>query len=244
MHPRLDARSRGIHYCQAEAYELFCEQLPVLETNLGLCRAAIAISLHAFDDLDPSRIEKRLEVLSLRVLERAPSRQPSAVLANLHAVLFDEEGFAGDMQGYYNALNCYLPAVLNSRRGLPVLLSLVYKLVAEGTGLTVHGVNAPGHFMVRVASERGDMIVDPFFGGQLLSRKEAFDRLDRVANKRLPRAAEYLAAPTHRQWLARILGNLRQMFLAEGRLDDLAAMSELTAALEKGTEDRGQRARA
>jgi regulator of sirC expression with transglutaminase-like and TPR domain len=136
------------------------------------------------------------------------------------------------MQGYYNALNSYLPAVLNSRRGLPILLSLVYKLVADGTGLTVHGVNAPGHFMVRVACDGAWMIVDPFFGGQVLSREEAFHRLDRVAERRLPRCDEYLATPTHRQWMARILGNLRQLFLAEGRLNDLAAMNELAAALE------------
>lgn len=224
-------RCRSV-FCQPEAFELFCEQLPVLETREGLMRAAIAISLHALDDVDPRRIEQRLEVLSLRVLERSPSRRAAAILANLHAVLFDEEGFVGDMDGYYNALNSYLPAVMNSRRGIPILLSLVYKLVAEGTGLTVQGVNAPGHFMVRVACDGGWMIVDPFFKGQVLSRGEAFHRLDRVSQRRLPRHDEYLATPTHHQWMSRILGNLRHLFAAEGRLDDLAAMNELAAALE------------
>jgi regulator of sirC expression with transglutaminase-like and TPR domain len=227
--------------CQPAAYEFFCEQLPVLHTTAGLRRAAIAVSLHALDDVDPHRVERRLEILSLRVLERSPSKRPAAILANLHAVLFEEEGFVGDMQGYYNALNSYLPAVLNSRRGLPILLSLVYKLVADGTGLTVHGVNAPGHFMVRVACDGAWMIVDPFFGGQVLSREEAFHRMERVTDRPLPRCEEFLATPTHSQWIARILGNLRQLFLAEERLDDLAAMNELAAALEASGEGVGGR---
>jgi regulator of sirC expression with transglutaminase-like and TPR domain len=220
-------------FCHPGAFEQFRAQLPVLHTNAGLLRAAIAISQHALDDVDPRRVEQRLEVLSLRVLERAPSRRPTAILANLHAVLFEEEGFAGNMHRYYNALNSYLPAVLNTRRGVPILLSLVYKLVAEGAGLAVHGVNAPGHFMVRVRCDRAWMIVDPFFGGQVLTRQEAFDRLDKVADQKLPRCDELLATPTNHQWIARILGNLRQLFATEGRHDDLAAMTELARALEE-----------
>lgn len=220
-----------VAYCRPEAYQFFQDQLAVLETNEGLLRAAVAISMHALDDVDPARIEQCLHTLSLRVRERAPSRRAAAILANMHAVLFDEEGFVGDLERYYNALNSYVPAVLNTRRGLPVLLALIYKIVGEGAGLTVHGVNAPGHFMVRVQCDNAWMIVDPFFGGQMLTRHEAFDRLDRVAGQQLPRNDELLATATHEQWLTRILGNLRQLFTTEGRCDDLAAMTELAAAL-------------
>jgi len=217
--------------CRPEAYQYFLEQMPILHTCQGLLRAAIAISMHALDDVDPLRIEQRLQVLSLRVRERAPSRRAAAVLANMHAVLFEEEGFVGNLERYYNALNSYVPAVLNTRRGLPVLLSLIYKVVGEGAGLTVHGVNAPGHFMVRVRCDNRWMIVDPFFGGQVLSREEAFERLDLVADRPLPRSDELLATPTHEQWLVRILGNLRHLFASEERRDDLAAMTELAGAL-------------
>jgi regulator of sirC expression with transglutaminase-like and TPR domain len=218
-------------YCRPEAYQFFAEQLPILHTNEGLMRAAIAISMHAFDDVNPIRVEQRLQVLSLRVKERSPSRRAAAILANMHAVLFEEERFVGNLERYYNALNSYLPAVLNTRRGVPVLLSLLYKLVGENSGLKIEGINAPGHFMVRVRCDNAWMIVDPFFGGQMLTRDEAFDRLDRVARRPLPRQDELLATATHPRWLARIIGNLRQLFATEGRRDDLAAMSELAGAL-------------
>lgn len=228
-----DSGTHSIGCCQTEAYQYFLRQLPRLNSCEGLLRAAIAVAMHALDDIDPDRIEQRLRILSLRVLERSPSRRPAALLANLHAVLFEEEGFAGNMQRYYNALNSYIPAVLDTRRGVPITLALIYKVVGEWSGLEVQGINAPGHFLVRVRCDNAWMLVDPFFGGQVLTRDEAFDRLDRVLGQRLPRTDDLLATATHQQWLARILGNLRQLFAAEGRHNDLAAMTELTDALNR-----------
>lgn len=227
------SRTRPVLCCQVQAYDYFQQQASCLNRCEGLLRAAIAISMHALDDVDPCQVEQRLRILSLRVLERSPSRRPNAILANLHTVLFEEEGFAGNMQRYYNALNSYVPAVLDTRRGLPITLALIYKVVGEWAGLTVEGINAPGHFLVRVRCDNAWMIVDPFFGGQVLSRDEAFDRIDRVLGQRLPRADQLLATPTHHQWLTRMLGNLRQLFAAEGRHDDLAAMTELHHALHR-----------
>jgi regulator of sirC expression with transglutaminase-like and TPR domain len=224
-------RTHQTSCCHPEAYQFFLEQLPQLHTTEGLVRAAIAISMHAMDDVNPDRIEQRMRILSVRVRERSPSLTPRAILANLHAVLFEEEEFIGNLERYYNALNSYLPAVLDSRRGLPNTLSLLYKAVGEWSGLDVEGINAPGHFMVRVRCDGRWMIVDPFFGGQMLTRDEAFDRLDRVHGRAIPRSEEFLATATHEQWIARILGNLRQLFMAEGRQDDLAAMTELSNAL-------------
>lgn len=218
--------------CRPEAYHFFLEQLPVLDTLEALVRAAIAVSMHALDDIDPGRVEERLRALGSRVRRRAPSGRRRAILANLHSVLFDEERFAGDLDRFYSALNSYLPAVLDTRSGLPALLSLVYKAVGENAGLTIEGINAPGHFMVRVQCDNAWMIVDPYFGGQLLNRDEAFARIDRVSGRPLVRTDSLLATATHQQWLARILGNLRQLFAAEDRRDDLAAMTELALALD------------
>ena len=218
-------------YCRAEAYQYFVEQLPILWSTEGLVRAAIGVSMHALDDLSAQRVEQQIEGLSARVRAAARSSRPIDLQAALHQVLFVEEGFRGDTDKYYHALNSYLPAVLNSRRGLPITLGLLYKAVGEGAGLTIAGVNAPGHFMVRVRSESGWQIVDPFYHGQLLDREQVFERLDRIAQRLLQRNDDLLAAPTHLQWLYRLIGNLRQLFNTEGRRDDLAAMNELLQAL-------------
>jgi regulator of sirC expression with transglutaminase-like and TPR domain len=218
-------------FCRPEAFQFFVDQLPILWSTDGLVRAAIAVSMHALDDAVPERAESQIRELSERVRAAAVGTRPSELQAALHQVLFLEEGFAGDTDKYYHALNSYLPAVLNSRRGLPITMGLIYKAVGEGAGLTVAGVNAPGHFLVRVRTESGWQIVDPFYRGELLTREQVFERLDRIAQRLLPRSDELLSAPTHLQWLYRLIGNLRQLFNAEGRRDDLAAMNELLAAL-------------
>jgi regulator of sirC expression with transglutaminase-like and TPR domain len=222
---------RGSGYCRPEALHYFYEQLPRLGSTEGLVRAAIAVSMHAIDDLDPDRVERQLRILSLRVRERSPSLSEPAILANLHSVLFDEEGFRGNLKQYYNALNSYLPAVLSARSGLPNTLALIYKAVGEWAGLEVEGLNTPGHFLARIRCDGRWMIVDPFFGGQVLTRDEAYQRLDQVHGGAIPRSDAFLSPATHEQWLGRILGNLRHLFATEGRRDDLAAMIEFTSAL-------------
>lgn len=218
-------------YCRPEAYQLFVSALPDLWSTAGLLRAAVAVSLHALDDVNPAAIEDRLRAMSERVRERSPSGRMTALHANLHAVLFEEEGFTGNLEQYYNALNSYVPAVLNTKHGLPIVLALIYKVVGDWAGLTITGINAPGHFLVRVHCDQSWMVVDPFFGGQVLTREEAFQRLEQVAGQKLIRSDELLATPTHEQWISRLLGNLRQLFATEGRRDDLAAMTEMLKAL-------------
>jgi regulator of sirC expression with transglutaminase-like and TPR domain len=218
-------------FCRPEAFQFFAGQMPVLWTTQGLLRAAIAVSMHALDDANLARIEEQLRAISNRVASIADSTALGDLREALHQVLFDELRFGGDNDKYYHALNSYVGAVLNTRRGLPITLSLIYKVVGEGAGLKIAGVNAPGHFLVRVRTECGWQIVDPFNRGELLSRDEVFDLLDRIAQRPLPRSDELLAAPTHLQWIYRLIGNLRQLFAAEGRRADLAAMNELLQVL-------------
>jgi regulator of sirC expression with transglutaminase-like and TPR domain len=224
IHRRLTA---GPICCRVTAYEYFRDHLDNLDTTEGLVQAATAISMHALDDVDPEEVVAQLRGLSLRIRQLAPSGSTPALQANLHAVLFEEEGFFGNSEHYYNALNSYLPAVLAWRKGLPVTLALIYKAVANGVGLDAEGLNAPGHFLVRVRSLSGWMIVDPFFGGQALSREEAYARLDRVHSTVLPRHEQFLVPATHDQWIERMLGNLRALFSRDRRFEDLQAMNEL-----------------
>ena len=217
--------------CHVGAYELFAEQMPVLSTTDGLLRAAVAVSMHAFDDVDPDDIDQRLSGLASRVRSRLRGGSVQAALAHLHQVLFEEEGFSGNMHDYYHPLNSHLPAVLESRRGIPITLTLVYKVVAERVGLCVDGINAPGHFLARVRVDRAGMIVDPFFRGTVLTDEEAFRRMEKATRRQVPRSAAFLRAATHYEWISRILANLRHIFAAHRRTEDLAAMDELHALL-------------
>jgi regulator of sirC expression with transglutaminase-like and TPR domain len=220
------------HYCRPEAYHLFAGSLPELQTTAGLIQAAMSLSLHALDDLDPGFVNARLDALAQRVLERARPGRPEALLAHLHRVLFDEEQFGGDNAMYSNPLCSYLPAVLETRRGIPITLALIYKAVAERVGLEVDGINLPGHFLVRVRDSSGWMLIDPFYGGRVLTIDEAYHLADQIFQCRIDRSIDMTTPATHFQWVTRMLLNLKSDFQRRGCNDDLAAMTEFESLLD------------
>jgi regulator of sirC expression with transglutaminase-like and TPR domain len=123
--------------------------------------------------------------------------------------------------------------VLQTRRGLPITLSLIYKAVANHLGLKTCGVNAPFHFLVRVRAEKGWLLIDPFERGRLYHRDEAIARIELVAGRNRLREDQFLPPATHREWLRRMLDNLCTTLERRGHAWDLMAMRELIEALDQ-----------
>jgi len=218
-------------FCHPAAYHAFARELPHIDTTPGLFRAAFAIALHQHPAADLKQADATLAELAATVRRRVRSDHFEAKLAHLHDVLFDVVGFAGNVADYYNPSNSYLPEVLRTCRGLPISLVLVYKVVAERIGLVVRGINAPGHFLAAVQSERSWIYVDPFFGGELLDSEDVCRRIAETTGFKPVVPSVWLAPATHRQWLSRMLNNLQAVFAHTGRERDLYAMQELQELL-------------
>ena len=137
---------------------------------------------------------------------------------------------------FYDPANSYLPDVVAARQGIPITLAMVYKYIAAELGLKVHGVNAPGHFLVAVETTEGSnrclMFVDPFYGGALLSLPEAFERIEQATGQSVLPDPQLLAPASHPAWIARMLNNLQAIFARAGREKDLYAMQEMQALVE------------
>ena len=217
--------------CRPKAFWLFAQQLPHLSTTEGLWKAASAVAMHVLDPCEIADIDRCFETLAERVRRGARSGRPLSTFTHLHHVLFDLEGFSGNFDEYYLSLNSFLPSVLETRRGLPIILALIYKVVAERVGLPVEGINAPGHFLTRIQVDGKWHLIDPFFHGQLLTPDEALARVAELTSRTVAGIDRYLPPATHHQWLARILNNLQGVFTTEGRPSDLAAMLELQTLL-------------
>lgn len=218
-------------YCRPAAFSRFERAMPGVGTTRGLLHAAFAIALHEHPTAEVAEAEATLAELAETVRRRVRSADIEAKLAHLHDVLFDVVGFVGNIEDYYNPANSYLPAVLRTKRGLPITLTLIYKCVAEGVGLTVRGVNSPGHFLAAVRSGGGWMYVDPFYGGELLDGDDVCRRIAQTTGMVAADPSQWLAAATHRQWLSRMLNNLQAVFAHAGRERDLYAMQELQELL-------------
>jgi regulator of sirC expression with transglutaminase-like and TPR domain len=221
-------------YCDPKAFAVFCDQLTLVESTTGLVNAATAIAMHAFPETELADVHARIDEIARRILVRARSRTPQALVAHLHEVLFEEEGFAGAPdRAYYDPANSFFPLALRTRRGSPITLSLIYKAVANTLGLKTCGVNAPFHFLVRVRSEKGWLLIDPFERGRLFHRDEAIARIESLAGRNRLREDQYLPPATHREWLRRMLDNLCATLERRGHAWDLLAMQELQQALDE-----------
>jgi regulator of sirC expression with transglutaminase-like and TPR domain len=149
----------------------------------------------------------------------AAGDEPARAMRGLGRYLGEERGFRGNVDEYYDPRNSCLNAVLDRRLGIPITLSVVYLEVGWRLGLPLAGVGMPGHFLVKHAGDGAEVIVDPFDGGAILTEADCTERLRRVHGRPVPLEPHYLAAVTRKQILARMLTNLKHIYLSPPSLD-------------------------
>ena len=220
--------------CSNEAFAMLAAHVNSLNSPDALLGGAIAISMHAMKKVDAAAVDARLQHYADTVRERVRGSQPQAILAHLHSVLFDEESFSGNAEDYYNTANNFLPAVLESKRGLPITLSLIYKNVAGRLGIRAFGINLPGHFLVGVEVDQSVMLVDPFAKGRVINQQEAHDRLRQIFGDEVEWSEELLRPASNRLWLTRMLQNLLNTYGSKGQYREVAAMLEMEMLLWPG----------
>lgn len=217
--------------CDPEAFNLMKHQVAAIESPDALVHGAAAIAMHQLDSVNVQEVDATLQRYADVVRSRVRGPQVQALLAHLHEFLFEEEKFLGNAEDYYNTANSYLPEVLRTKRGLPITLSLIYKVVAERVGLRAWGVGLPGHFLVGMQGDGGTMLVDPFAGGAILTADEAQERMIEMLGPEIEWTDEMLAPVSNRHWLTRILQNLLHTFGNQGHFADVAAVLELEMLL-------------
>jgi regulator of sirC expression with transglutaminase-like and TPR domain len=193
------------------------EMLARPDTGVDVARAALLIACEEYPHLEPSRYLSRLEQMAGAVRRRlARGTGAGEAVQALNEYLFAEEGFRGNEQDYYDPRNSFLNDVLDRRVGIPITLSTVYMEVAQRAGVGASGVGLPGHFIVRVFSDGTELLVDPYHGGLRLSPEDCQERLDRIYGGRLRVDSAMLAPCGRKTMLARMLRNLKAIYLKTG----------------------------
>jgi regulator of sirC expression with transglutaminase-like and TPR domain len=129
----------------------------------------------------------------------------SRVVLGLNLVLFQRLGFKGNSENYYDPANSYLDTVMDRRRGIPITLCCIYQFVARRLGLPVVGIGMPGHFLCRYQTAHEELLIDPFHGGNLVSRSEARRRLEHFS---ISDTDAHLEPVSSRRCLQRVIANL------------------------------------
>ena len=222
------------------------------DVRIDLAHACLMIAQDAYPQLDVERYLGEIERMAMRLRGRLPQAvAPEQRVAALNEFLFDELGFSGNTEAYYDPRNSYLNEVMERKTGIPITLSVLYMALGRRVGLPLEGVSFPGHFLVRLRLRNGVLILDPFAAGAPQSPAALRERLQRV----IPPGAlsqagagelpleQFLEAATNRQILARVLRNLKAIYReqdkAQQQLDVLNRMVLVAPESSAELRDRG-----
>ena len=190
----------------------FTDLVRAPEHEIDLALGALALARVEYPDLVAEHHLKALDELAARS-GTAGVEDPLRALHRLREFLFDEEGFRGNADDYYDPANSCMNQVLERKLGIPITLSVLMMEVARRVGLRVYGVGLPGHFVVSAQVGTESVLLDPFDGGTLLTQETAADVVARAVGRRVTLTEEHFAPVGKRQILARVLANLKGAYV-------------------------------
>lgn len=210
---------------------------------MDLAVAALLIARAENPDLDIQKYLDRLDRLAAEATAAGAERDPLRRLHRLREFLFEEQGFRGNAEEYYEPRNSFLNDVLDRRLGIPITLSLVLIEVGRRLGLAIHGIGLPAHFIAGFQADRCRVLLDPFNGGAILTPEGCQDVVSRVLGRPVELGEEHFAPVTKRQFLIRMLNNLKAIYFKQEAWEKALGISERLLLLDPDnhceTRDRG-----
>jgi len=154
-------------------------------------------------------IEKINQIGNSLKLKIDDVENPIYLISMLSEHIFENYGFSGDDQNYYDPRNNFLNTVIDKKSGIPITLSIVYTEIAKYIGLDLKIVGFPGHVIVKY---NDDIILDPFYRGRLLTIENLEEILHSNFGEDVEMISEYLDEATEEQVLTRLLRNLKNAY--------------------------------
>jgi regulator of sirC expression with transglutaminase-like and TPR domain len=191
--------------------QAFADRLRGPDADIDLAQAALLIAQVEHPAL---KVETYLDALG-ELAARSRARRAGDPLHRLHRLrefLFEEEGFRGNVDDYFDPRNSCLNDVLDRRLGIPITLSVVLMEVGRRVGVELEGIGLPGHFVVSATIAGDRILLDPFHGGAMLTQESAADVVARALGRRVTLKNEHFVAVTKRQLLVRMLNNLKAVY--------------------------------
>jgi regulator of sirC expression with transglutaminase-like and TPR domain len=207
------------------------------DANFALFEAAVSLAQDEYPELDVQAVLGEVDGLLGRIRRKLPADAgPLQKLRILNQFFFNDLAFGGNQNNYYDPDNSFIHALLRTRRGIPISLALLWMELAQGLGLSVHGIGFPGHFMVKVNLPMGQVVLDPL-SGRSLSREELQERLEPYRNRKSvledmeAPLGLYLQSAPPRDTIARMLHNLKEIYRTQEDWPRMLAVQERLVVL-------------
>jgi len=181
-------------------------------------------------DLDIDQYIQKINQMG-RTLNESISdvKNPTYLVSILNEFLFDNLGFVGEVDDYYNPKNNFLNEVIDTKSGLPITLSILYVEIAKFIGLDLKIIGFPSHVLVKYNEE---MILDPFNDGRLLDIDDLQEILDRNFDGQIEFEPEFLDEIKPEQVLVRMARNLKNSYFQSYANEKALRCVNMTLAIE------------
>ena len=198
---------------RADLLKNFSEVTDRPDHEIDVARAALLLSASEYPDISVDRelftFQRIAGSISSKLLD---DDDPLYCMNTLSEALFDEGGFRGNNENYYDPRNSYLNQVLARKVGIPITLAVVYMEVGRRLKVPLVGIGMPGHFLIRHV-EIDNLFVDPFNGGYLLSLDECKKLLEERMQGPVDWDESLLSPVSNREIVARIIRNLKAIYM-------------------------------
>jgi regulator of sirC expression with transglutaminase-like and TPR domain len=192
----------------------FYREINQPDDQIDLAKAALYIAQEEYPDLDIDEYLNALDVMADEVEERLPAeRYPLRIIQSLNQYFYDDLGYIGNTNDYYDPRNSFLNEVIDRRTGIPITLSLLYLEVARRLNFPMVGINMPGHFLIRPSFEEAGIFVDAFNRGEILFPQDCEARLAQMYGRPVQMESSFITSVSSRQILIRMLRNLKFIYL-------------------------------
>ena len=199
----------------------------VKQKDLDLAKASLYYAQAEYPNLDIAHYLNYLDQMAENIAVKLPQeRYPLQVIKTINHYLFNELNFQGDNQNYYNPENSYLNKAIERRKGIPITLSVIYLEVAKRLNFPMVGIGMPGHFIIRPDFEDAGIFVDAFNQGEILFEQDCEAKLSQLYQQPVKLEQHFLKSVSKQQILARMLNNLKQIYLHHRQFDKVLEVVE------------------
>lgn len=206
-----------------------------LETSTAdILDASFLVARHAYPALDSEQYEETLSQWSEQLKGRLENIEAHLDrITVLNKFIYQDLGFTGNYDNYYDAKNSLINDVIDRRKGIPLTLSIVYMELANRVGITLEGTSFPGHFLVKLTLQEGLVVLDPYNHGISLDED---DLKQILKNSQLKPTEDLikksLRSPTPREAVVRMLRNLKIVYMKTGEKESALEILNLMLTLE------------
>jgi regulator of sirC expression with transglutaminase-like and TPR domain len=201
-----------------------------IDDNRQLEKAIILLSRFGNPTIRTEEYVKKLDRLAQQIgtdIAYTPSvKEKMHILLNY---IFRELRFRGDAKDYHNPENAFIDRVIDRRKGLPIMLSLVVIFIARRLNLPFYGVNMPIHFMLMYQTHAGEILIDPFDGGTIVTYDQCYYFLKKNGIEPRP---DHLKKGDELEILARCIRNLIHSYEKSNQMKKAQDLRDLLSLVE------------